>query len=47
MVPAGVVYVFLVSTRDIKQGDELLLDYDVGDLAEPEWWQEPYLKPVS
>jgi hypothetical protein len=42
-----VVYVFLVSTRDIKQGEELLLDYDIGDLDTPEWWQERYLTPVS
>jgi hypothetical protein len=45
--PAGMVYVFLVATRDIKAGDELLLDYDIGGLTEPEWWTETYLTPVS
>lgn len=47
LVPAGVVYVFFVSTRDIKKGEELLLDYDIGELSQLEWWQGPYLEPVS
>jgi hypothetical protein len=43
----GRVYVFMVTTKDVAKGQELVLDYDIGDLRVEEWFEAPWLDEVS
>lgn len=43
----GMIYLFLITTKDVKKDEELLLDYDIGPLKAPQWYQDLHLSPVS